>query len=288
MRMLVAMLIIIGACVVASANEPAESDVRMLANEVDALQLIADMKLTEKQMNSVIAQVAALQKKREELRKREEAILLEIKVPLEKVRDALAEGKEVPASVSAITAPKQKELQQIRGQEWKALQTAISSCAALLDEGQLRVIARTPDVMKRAQEIVQQVRSAQDNTALEPVVSELLEIKKLDKRSEWISAEEAALKLTGEARNNALADLEKQKEAETVKMKAEIAELLNSIREADIRVLSVAVNKVAGALRTKADVQLQVFDMMGRLLDNPAAEKALKERLSAMSSEKLN
>lgn len=261
------------------------TDIRMLANEVDVLQLVTELNLTEKQITYIAGKISSLRQKREELLKREEAVLQSMSEALQKTRDALAEGKEVPSAVESITSSKLQELQQIRQQARQEFQSAVSSCVQLLTEGQVREIKRSPRAMSRANQIVHEIRSASEADwpkTFADITQELLEVKKLDRQAEWQAEAEQIQNLVGEERDRALADFEKRKESEIAEMRTETGQLLTSIRTADQRILSIAVNNVASALRPEANVQAQLFAMMSQILDNPAAEAALKARLENM------
>ena len=276
-----------------AAEEPAappaatETNIRELAEEVDVLQLAAKLALTEKQVTDFAAKVEMLKKKREDFRKREEAILQETREPLQKMRDALAAGKEVPSSVESITSAKLKELQSLRQQAWQEFQSAVSSCVLLLTEGQVRRIARSPEAQRRAAQMVQQIRSASEQDwpkVQAELTSELLEVKKLDKEEEWQKAADNLKNLTGEERDKALKDLEKRKETDVAQMETEIKQTLTSIRTADPRILSIGVSKLTLALRPQMEVRAELFTLIGRILDSPGAEAALKARLASMKA----
>jgi len=270
------------------AEEPAkpaatQTDIRGLAEQVDVLQVMAELNLDAKQLKSMLAKVEALRKKREELRKREESVLLSIKEPLQKMRGALVAGKEVPSSAERLASPKLKELEEIRRQRWQEFQSAVAAAVRLLDEGQVRRIARSPEAVSRAGQIVTQVRSASDQDwpkTLADLASELLEVKKLDKQREWESEQEKIEALAGAEKEKALGEFEKRKERDVEAMQTEISGMLTNIRSADQRILSVVVNNVAAMLRTKADVGIQLVVMVGRILDSPQAEEALRARLA--------
>lgn len=266
---------------------PSQPDVRILAEEVDVLQLVADMDLTKKQVTYIADKLADLTKKQADLRKQDEAILQGIAETLQKMRDALAAGKEVPSSVKSTASAKEKELQSIRLQMWQNFRSAVTSCVQLLDEGQIRKIKRTPEAIARANQIIQQVRSASEETwpqVQAKFTSELLEVKKLDKQQAWQAKEDGLKKLTGEERDKAVKDFEKRKEDEIAQMRTETEQILSSIRTADQQILFAAVNKLASALRTNLDVQIQLQAMMGRILDSPGAPTALKSRLENMKN----
>lgn len=289
--MLVLILVILGMPTVLCADEPtpppSQPDVRMLAEEVDVLQLIADMNLTEKQITYISDSVTNLTKKREEFRKKEEALLQEIKEPLQKIRDALAAGKEVPGSAESIASAKKKELQSIRLQMWKDFQSAVKACIQLLDEGQIRRVKRSPEAITRATQMIQRIRSASEQNpqkTLDEITSILLEVRKYDKQEEWQTKQDELQNLTGEEKDKALKDFENKKDAEITQMRIEINQTLMAYRNADPRLLSVAVNNLASALRTKAGVQMQLQAMMGRILDSPGAATALKARLESMKN----
>ena len=264
-----------------------ETNIRELAEEVDVLQLTAKLDLTEKQVTSIIAKVEALKTKREEFRKREEALLQEIKDPLQKMKDALAAGKEAPSSAESVASAKLKELQGLRQQAWQEFQSAVTSCVRLLDAAQVRRVARSPEVQRRAAEMVQKIRSTSEQDwpkVQAELTSELLEVKKLDKEEEWQTAADKLKDLSGAERDNALKDLEKRKETEIAQVETEIKQTLTSIRTADARILSLGVSKLASALRSQAEIRAELFTTVSRILDSPGAEAALKARLAGMKA----
>ena len=270
------------------ADEPpspptGELDIRELANQVDVLQLVADLKLKEKQVAYVAAKVDTLRQRQEELRKHEEAILQGIKEPLEQMRDALAAGREVPSSAEGLASAKLKELREIRQRAWQEFQSAVSECIAQLDEGQVRIITRSPKARSQAAQMVQQIRSASERDwpkTLEELASRLLEIKTFDKQAQWQADLDNYKGLPENAQEKALEDFEGRKEAEIAQMRAEVGQMLTSIRTADERILSIGVNKLASALRSNTEVRAQLHMMIGQILDSPAAEAAFKARLA--------
>ncbi|HUV04027.1 MAG TPA: hypothetical protein VMX94_02850 [Armatimonadota bacterium] len=262
-----------------------EINIRELADEVDVLQLVAKLALTEKQVTYFAAKLEELKTKREDFRKREEAILLETKNPLQQMKDALAAGKNVPSSVESAASAKLKELQDLRQRAWQEFQSAVSSCVGQLDPSQVKKITRSPEARSRAAEMVQQVRSAseQDWPKVQTgLTSELLEVKKLDKEQEWQKAADSLKDLTGEERDKGIKELEKRKETELAQEETKIKQMLASIRGADPRILSIPINNLTDALRSRVEVRVELLIIISRILESPAAEAALKARLAGM------
>jgi len=271
------------------AEEPptAELDVRELAEQVDVLQLIVELDLKKGQMTYFAAKADAQKQIYEELRKREESVFLQMKEPLLEMKKALESGKEIPDTERSAVSAKLKELQEIKQRGWQEFQSAVSSCVQLLDEGQVRRITRSPEAVRRANQMVQRIRASSEKEwpkTLDEIASDLLEVKKLDKQAEWQAESDKLQGLTGEERDKALKHLESRKEADTSEMRTTIVQMLTNVRTADERVLSVAVNNLASAVRPKAEVQMQLFAMVSRILDSPAGATALRARLATMNA----
>lgn len=263
------------------------SEIQRLAEEVDVLMILSQLELTESQLKFVADKASELNKQREETRKKEMAILQEIKDHLRKMRDILIAGKDIPTSLQSAVTPKLKDLQNIRQQAWEAFQSKVGACVRQLSEGQIRKIARTPEVQRKASEIVQRVRTASENSwpkVKADITQELLEIKKLDKQEEWQSELDRLATLPEEQKESALKEFEKQKAESISEMQTEIEQMLTSIRVADPRILSVATNKVATALRTQADIKEQLFAAFARILDSPCGEQALRSKIGGTNS----
>lgn len=263
------------------------SEVQQLAEEVDVLLILSQLELTESQLRFVADKASELNKQREETRKKEMAILQEIKNHLQEMRAILIAGKDIPTSLQSAVTPKLKELQSIRQKAWEGFQSKVGACVRQLSEGQIRKIARTPEVQRKASEIVQKIRTTSEDSwpkVKAEVTKELLEIKKLDKQEEWQSELDSMATLPGEQKEIALKDFEKRKAESIAQLQTEIEQMLNNIRVADPRVLSVATNKVAAALRTQADIKEQLFAAFGRILDSPCGEQAVRSKIGAITS----
>ena len=260
-----------------------EIDVRELGEQVDVLQVVADLKLTTKQVAQLATTAGLIEQKREELAKREKEILQRIKSPLLQMKEALVAGKPLPGSAKTLADSGLKELHELRQQAWSEFQYAVSAAVRLLTPRQVRSIRRSPEARQRAAQMVQLIRSSSEEKwaqVLPELTSELLEVRKIDKYADWAKAEQEKLAdLTGEEREAAVKELDKQKEDEIAKIQAEVSRMLWSIRGADPRALTVAVNNLSSALRSDAEVQAQLSAMMARILDAPSAEAALKARL---------
>lgn len=290
-QMLIALLCLAANTVVADETPPSAEtppDVFMLAEEVDVLQVMSDLRLTEKQITSISSRAESLRKRQDDYQKQEEAILKSISDALEKTRDALASGKEVPASAEAVTAPKLKELQQLRQLAVQDFEGTVAACVQLLESGQIREIARSPAAKQRAAQMVQQIRGATEQTwpsVRSELTQELLEVKQFDKYADWSAELKAANELTGDDRDQAVKDFEERKEAEITEMKSEIGQFLDSVRVADARILSIGVNRLTDSLRAQADIRAELLAMMRRILGSPAAETALKARLASVKTD---
>ena len=266
---------------------PDGTQVRELANQVDVLKIVSDLELTDKQIAYVAAKITDLKKKQEDFKKQEEAALLKIQKPLQQMRDALAAGNAAPESAKSVADLTLKDLQDIRQQAWKEFQAAAIACTQQLDEGQTRKIARSPKAVSRASQMVQQIRSASEQdwpNVQAQFATELLEVKKIDKQSEWKAEEDKLQDLKGEDLDKAQKDLQKQKDTWVTDSRAEINQTLASIRTANSAILSIGVNKLASALRSQTEVRAQLYVMFGQILDNPTAESALKLRMEKTKS----
>ena len=262
------------------------SELKQLGSEVDVLQMISDLGLSRSQVVQLAAKVAQVNTKRLEYSRKEQQILEKIKTPLEQMKDALLNGKPVPATPKSLADAGLRELESLRKQGWADYDGYVASAVKILTAKQVRDVRRSPEALKRAGEMVRDVRFAPQDKypqIREKLVAELLEVKKLDRRDEWFTiGQEKLAGLTGESREEAVNELQKLKDEETTRMKAEISGLLDSIRSADSRVLSVGVDKLASALRADVDVNAELTTMMSRILDAPTAEALLTARAEKM------
>lgn len=261
---------------------------RQLGQQVDVLQMVVDLQLDENQIKVLASKATALKQKREELQKREDEILASIKEPLRQMRDKLAAGQPVPSSVSSVAEAKLKELQELRMSYQKELMSAAGAVNQLMTEKQIRILTRSPEAQKRAAEIVAEVRSTPEDKwpqKLSELTAELVEIGKVDKKVEWDKAEKEKLEgLTGEERENARKELEKQRETDVKQMETEISQLLTKIRFADSKLRQIAINNVCSYLRPKLEVRMQLFDMLVGILNNPGAADALNARVAHLTT----
>lgn len=284
----IAAIIILGTAQFSRADEPTTADkqnIHELADQVDILQTVSDLNLTADQVAFVASKVSAIKESRESFLKKEEAILLSIKDPLKQMKDAMLADKPIPDSADRLTSAKLKELTDLRKQGRQEFEAAVNSCVRLLSGVQVRKIARSPEAMKRATHIVQQIRASSEEdwpATLETYVAELTDAKKIDKGDEW----QARFNKLGELKPSeypaALEKFNKDKDAEIAKMRADSTDLLTKIRNANPATLPIAVGNVASVIRAQADVQAQLFGMFGRILDNPTSEPVLKAKLDSM------
>jgi hypothetical protein len=268
-------------------NIPGLSEVQKLAEEVDVLLIVNQLELTGDQLKFVAQKASEIRKRQEDTRKKEEEILLGIKAELQTMRDILISGKEAPSSLQTKLSTKLKDLQNLRQQAVEEFHSAVNACIRQLSEGQIRKIARTPDVQRRASELVQKIRAASEDEwpkVREEITDELLDVKKIDKQQEWETELDNIRKTAGTEKQKALEDFEKRKTETIAQMRTEIEQMLTSIREADPRILSIGINKLASALRSQVDIRNQLFAAFARILDSPCGEQALKSKLGATSS----
>ena len=263
-----------------------EPDLNQLGDEVDILQIVAAVNFSKEQVTQLAAKVAQINAKRQEYAKREEAILEKIKVPLQQMKDALIKGKPVSDTAKTLGTSGLKELEALRKQSWADYESYVASATTIFTAKQIRDIRRSPQARKRAGEMIGDIRLSSDDKypqVREKFVNELIEVKKIDKQEEWFkSAQERLAGTTGEARDKMLKELEKVKEDAVAEWKPELSGLLDSIRTADSRILSVGVDKLASALRSDTEVDVELSSIMSRILDSPTAETVLKARAEQM------
>lgn len=286
------LLLVLSALPARSADGPAgtivepNAELKQLGDEVDILQLVTDLNLSKDQVTQLGAKVAQINAKRKEYSKREQDILLKIKSPLEQIKDALTNGKPVPDEARLQADSGLKTLEGLRKQGWDEYDIYVASAAKVLTAKQIRDIRRSAAARKRAGEMVQDIRFSSPDKypqVREKLVNELVEVKKIDKQDEWlkIGAERLA-GLTGDARSQAVKELEKIKDTDIAQMKTELGQLIDSIQAADSRILSVGIDRLASALRSDAEVDAEIKATMSRILDSPTAESVLKARAEHM------
>lgn len=268
-------------------SAPAPSaELKQLGSEVDVLQIVSDLDLSKNQLVQLAAKVAQINAKRTEYSGKEQQILERIRSPLEQMKAALLEGQPVPATPKSLAGAGLRELEALRKQGWADYEGYVASATKILTAKQVRDIRRSPEAMKRAGEMVQDVRFAPQDKypqIREKLVAELLEVKKLDKQEEWFKiGQEKLAGLSGDPREEAVQELQKFKEEAIAQMKTELSGLLDSIRSADSRVLSVGVDKLASALRADVEVNAELSAMMSRILDAATAEAVLRTRAEKM------
>jgi small-conductance mechanosensitive channel len=287
------LLLVLSAFPAQSADEPAagtvaepNAELKQLGDEVDMLQLVTDLGLSKEQVTQLAAKVAQINAKRKEYAKREQDTLLQIKSSLEQMKDALINGKPMPDAARILADSGLKGLEALRKQGWADYDIYIASAAKVLTAKQIRDVRRSPEARKRAGEMVQDIRFCSPEKypqVREKLVNELVEVKKIDKQEEWLRiGTEKLAGLTGEARNEAIKDLQKIKDTDIAQMKTELSQLIDSIQAADSRVLSVGVDRLASALRSDMEVNAEIKSMMSRILDSPTAESVLKTRAQHM------
>ncbi len=266
-----------------------DSEIKQLGDEVDILQFIAGVGLSRAQVTQLAGKVAQINARRKEYAKKEQEILQKVKAPLEQMKAALIEGKPVPDSAKLVADSGMKELEALRKQGWQEYDNFVASASTVLTDGQIRDIRRNPKAMKRAGEIAQDIRFCSENkypAIRDKYVEELVAVKKIDEQEEWLKLGQEKLSgLTGEARAEALKELEQVKETDTAAMKSESSRLLDLTRSANSVVLSSQINKLASALRPDREVYQEIDSMMARILDSPAAEAILKSRAEKMKDE---
>ncbi len=287
------LLLMLSAFPIHSADEPtagvvAESntELKQLGDEVDMLQLVTNLGLSKEQVTQLAAKVAQINAKRKEYAAKERDVLLKIKSPLDEMKNALINGRPVPDAARMQADSGLKSLEALRKLGWADYDIFVSSAAKVLTPKQVRDIRRSPEARKRAGEMVQDIRFSSPDKypqIREKLVNELVEVKRIDKQEEWLRTAADKLEgLTGEARNEAIKDLQSMKDTDIAQMKAELSQLIDSIQAADSRILSVGIDKLASALRSDMEVDAEIKSMMSRILDSPTAETVLKERVDHM------
>lgn len=275
----------------ASAQTPApvsitpEAEARGLADQVDMLRLINALGLKESQMTMILGKIEALKQKWDDGKKKEDAILLSAKEPLQKIHDALAAGKPSPADAEALVAPKRKSLSELRGSIGQMIDNAVNDCVANLTDGQLRLIARTPEAVAYASKLVNRIRMSSDDAwpqTMADVSAELLRVRQYDMQAGWESRLQG---LKGEERDRAVKDLESQSEPQVADMKVQIEQMLTTIRGANQMAVPIGVDKLAVAVRSQTDVRDDAFNIMNRIIDNTGSVGALKARIAGLQAE---
>lgn len=269
-----------------SGTVPPRTEIQQLGDEVDILQFVASFSLTKDQVTQLAEKVAQLNARRQDYAKKEQAILDKIKTPLEQMKTALIVGKPAPESARAVADSGMNELEALKKAGWQEYEGFVASASKVLTSRQIRDIRRSPSARKRAGEMVQDIRfCSQDKYSgiRDKLVDELVEVKKIDKQEEWIRiGKEKLTGLTGDERAQALKELEQVKETDIAALKTEFSQLIDSIRAADSRILSVGVDRLASALRSDLEVNDEIRSMMMRILDSPTAESILKARAERM------
>lgn len=272
----------------ADADVPVTSekmDIKELAEEVDLLQIVTDMKLKADQISFILARIDFLKKKFDETQKKEKSLLLEIQEPLNSMRDALLAGKDAPSEAQRAAYSKLKPIRQTRQDMQTALSDAANSCVDMLDDGQRRIMARTPDVIARAQSMVQQVTSAPEDTwpqKMAELVAEIMRVKETDRYADWQAQSDSIQNLPASQRDQALQDFDAKRKEELDQMRGETEQLLQSVRMANRQALPIALNKLAAALKSQTELRFQLYDAMIRLLDSKSAPATLTAKLDAL------
>ncbi|MHB0998956.1 MAG: hypothetical protein ACYC27_06890 [Armatimonadota bacterium] len=275
-----------------TAEEPAEpaSDalsINDLAEQVDILQLVTDLKLKEDQITQILSTIDSLKKKYDESQKREKAMLLEIKEPLTLLRESYINGKEGSPEAQSKALVKLASIRNNRQDMQQSLVTAVELCVQMMDAGQIRIMTRTPEAISRASKMVQQIRGASDNDWQQTMTSlthELLEIKQIDRYDDWQTRMDQIQNLPNQERDKAYEEFETQRQGEIAQMSGQVEQLLQSIRQANQQALPIAVNNLASALRPQREVRSQLFGIMNRIIDSPVSPAALKARLDAIKA----
>lgn len=284
------LLVVLSTVPARSADEPAtaesNTELKQLGDEVDMLQLVTDLGLSKEQVTQLAAKVAQINSKRKEYAAKERDVLLKIKAPLQVMKDALIDGKPVPDEARLQADSGLKTLEALRKQGWADYDTYVASATKVLTAKQVRDIRRSPEARKRAGEMVQEIRFSSSDKypqVREKLIDELVEVKKIDKQDEWlkIGTEKLAGK-TGEARDQAIKELQQIKDADIAQMRTELGQLIDSIQTADSRILSVGVDRLASALRSDMETNADINSVMSRILDSPTAESILKARAEHM------
>lgn len=280
------LMLVCAAVPVVGAESP-NAELKQLGDEVDILQMVTDMGFSKAQVTQIVAKVVQMSAKRKEYADKEQAILEKIRPSLQQMKTALIEGKPVPSTAKTVADSGLKDLEALRKQSWSDYDSYVKSATTVFTAKQIRELRRSPAARKRAGEMVQDIRFCPQDKypqIRDKLVNELVEVKKIDKRDEWLRIGQEKLEgTTGEAREQAKQELEKIKEDDLAEMKAELSGLLDSIRSADSRILSVGVDRLASALRSDAEVDEELSLIMARILDSPTSESVLKARLERMA-----
>lgn len=286
-------LLVIGIYTVSFAADtetPAPADkleIKDLAEQVDDLQIVSDMKLKVDQLTFMITQIDSLKQKYDETQKKEKALLLEIKDPLMVIRESLLTGKAVPAESQSAALAKLKSIKQTRQDMQTALSDAANACVDMLDDGQRRIMARTPDVMSRAQAMIQEIQYASEDTwpkTMAALAEEIMRVKAADRYNDWQTQADNIQNLPASDRDQAYQNFESSRKAELDQMQADTEQLLQSVRMSNKQALPIALNKLAAALKSQTELHSQLYNAMVRVLDSPGAPAALKAKIEIMKA----
>lgn len=260
---------------------------RQIGEQVDVLQIVANLELDVNQIKVLAAKASTIRQKREEVFKREDAILEQIKEPLRQLRDKLAAGEPVPESISSVTQSKLEEMQAMRTELQREILSAANAVNQLMTDKQVSKLIRDQETKQRAAEMVSTIRSASDAewpAKLKELTDQLLEIRKIDKQAEWSKTDQQKLaELKGEKLEEAKQELQKEHEAELTKIRSELEAELAKIRAADRRLIPIAINNLCSYLKPRVQARLELMEMILAVLNNPSAEAALNERLRHLS-----
>ncbi|WP_319586170.1 hypothetical protein [uncultured Desulfobulbus sp.] len=262
-------------------------DIKDLVEQVDVLQIVTDMNLKPDQLSFMAARIDFLSQKRDETQKKEKALQLEIREPLMIMRDAFIAGKDVPAEARNAAFAKLKPIKQTRQDMQTAFNDAANSCVDMLDDGQRRVLGRTADVLSRAQKMIQEIQSVSEDEwpkTMASLAAEIIKVKESDRYGDWQTQVDNVQNLPASEREQAYQNLEGSRKAELDQMQADAEQLLQSVRSANRQVLPIALNKLAGALKSQTELHNQLFGAMVRVLDSPGAPAALKARIEVMKA----
>lgn len=262
-------------------------DIKDLVEQVDVLQLATDMKLKEDQLSFMITKIDFLKQKYDETQKRERALQMEIKEPLLTMREALIAGKDAPNEARAAAFAKLKPIKQARQDMQTAMSDAANSCVDMLDDGQRRIMARTPDVISRSQAIIKEIRYTSEDAWPKTMASfavEIMRVKEADRYNDWQSQVDSIQNLPAADRDQAYQDFEAKRKGELYQMQADTEQLLQSIRMSNEQALPIGLNKLAGALKSQTELHSQLYSVMVRILDSPGAPAALAARIDAMKA----
>lgn len=265
-----------------------DMNAKALAEEVDVLQTVEQLKLKPDQISFIIKSIKSLEARYAETQKQELALQNEIKKPLAALRDALLAGKPASKEDQEAAYAKLEPIIKTRLAMQNAIANTANACVDLIDEKQRKTIGRTPDVVLRAGNLLKQIRITPESSwadARNEFAKELVQVKMSDRWYEWHTQYESINNLPSAERDKRLELFNNDRNAEIAAMNTEALQLLDSVRASTEQQLTVTQNKLIDALKSQTELHQQLYNIMVGILDNKHSKAALQAKLDAMNAE---